>query len=158
MSSHYAPPAPRQHALLRILFLGVCTCVLASMVTPNDELQLLINRFDWLRGAVQFFRNVAPGVQTHHILSFAAVGIVARIGWPEWRAWHVALGLYVVAGFTELAQVWVPGRVSSVWHVLLDVIGGLAGFLLAWLAAYAWGNEAFRGMHAPDRTETPQVR
>ena len=69
-------------------------------------------------------------------------GFGAHLGWPKWRSWQVALGLYVVAGITELVQLWVPGRVSSIWHVALDVGGGLTGFLMAWLVIYAWGNES----------------
>ena len=136
-------------SLLRLVFLGLLASVLASMVTPDQDLQLLINRLDFIRGIAKFFRSAAPGFQIHHLLSFAAVGFVAHVGWPGWRAWHVALVLCVVAGFAELAQLWVPGRMASVWHVLLDVAGGVMGFFMAWLVNYAWGDDSFPEPAAP---------
>lgn len=132
-----------RNGLPRILFLVLLAAVVALMIAPNHALQALIGKSDFARGVARFFYSAAPGVQIHHLLCFAAVGFAAHIGWPAWRAWQVALGLYVVAGMTELVQMWVPGRVSSIWHVVLDVAGGLTGFLIAWLMTYAWGNESF---------------
>lgn len=138
---------PRK-VLPRILFLVLFASVIALMIAPNPALQALIGKYDLARSVARFFHSAAPGVQIHHLVCFAAVGFTAHIGWPAWRSWQVALGLYVVAGITELVQLWVPGRVSSIWHVALDVGGGLAGFLIAWLVTYAWGNESIRE-HAP---------
>lgn len=147
MNSGYATrPQARHKSLLRILFLVLLACVVTSMVIPYGTLQDLVNSFAWSKGSAKFFHSAAPGIEIHHILSYAAVGFAAHIGWPTWRAWQVGLGLYVVAGLVELVQVWVPGRASSILHVVLDVGGGLAGFLIAWLVTYAWGNDELTGL------------
>ena len=130
--------------LLRVVFLVLLAGVVAIMITPNQALQSLIGKYDFTKAVARFFQSAAPGVQIHHLVCFAAVGFGAHLGWPKWRSWQVALGLYVVAGITELVQLWVPGRVSSIYHVALDVGGGLTGFLMAWLVIYAWGNESIR--------------
>jgi hypothetical protein len=142
MSSDYASWLQGRHkSLLRFLFLVLLGCVVASMVIPYSTLQDLVRSFAWLKGSANFFHSAAPGLDIHHLLSYAAVGFAAHIGWPKWRGWQVALGLYVLAGVVELVQVWVPGRASSILHVALDVVWGLSGFLIAWLVTYAWGNE-----------------
>ena len=95
--------------------------------------------------------TIAPGHQLDYILPFAALGFVARFGWRTGRPWQVMAGVVVVAASVELLQVWVPGRDAAITHVALDVIGGLFGFLLAWLATYAWGSEALGTAAAPER-------
>lgn len=150
-------------SLLRVSFLVLLASVVASMVIPYSTLQVLVNQFAWMKGSARFFHSAAPGVEIHHLLSYAAVGFAAHIGWPKWRAWQFALGLYVVAGLVELVQVWVPGRSSSILHVVLDVASGLAGFGLAWLATYAWGEEsvpklAHPSAHWPQPAEQRALR
>ena len=80
---------------------------------------------------------VAPGVQ--NLLHIPAYGLLALLwiltlgayGVAERRGMYVSL--VVAAGYgavTELYQIWVPGRVASVWDVLFNLTGIL---LFIWL-------------------------
>ena len=74
-----------------------------------------------------------------HFVLYMPVGFLA-MGWLRYRAWLPSfwprLVLAVVATlaagvFDELHQSWVPGRDAELDDVIADVLGGLAGALVA---------------------------
>jgi VanZ family protein len=75
-----------------------------------------------------------------HLLSFGGLGFLARFSWPRARPRNVATAIVVVAVLVEIVQIWVPGREAAVSHAVLEALGGLAGFGIAWVLTYAWGS------------------
>ena len=77
------------------------------------------------------------------------MGFAAHFGWRRWRAWHVALGALLVASLAEVVQLWVPGREPAVSHAILDLLGAVLGFTIAWLLSYAWSNRSLPQEYQP---------
>jgi hypothetical protein len=128
-------------SFLRALLVLALALVVTAMVVPFSTIEFILAEFAWARGLARFLDSVAPGHQLDYVLPFAALGFLARFGWRTGRSWQVAGAIAVVAGCVELAQIWAPDREPAVGHVILDVLGGAFGFLVAWLATYAWGSE-----------------
>jgi hypothetical protein len=122
---------------LRIAFLLLLAAVVAAMVVPYATLQFLVREFASVREAVLLLQEIADAVSLSHLLSFGLLGFVAHFTSKRWRLWY-ALGLLTVASTIEVVQIWVPGRQPAISHVILDILGGMGGFGLAWLVAYAW--------------------
>ncbi len=77
-----------------------------------------------------------------HVVAFGAVafgaGITAGTRWPRTRtAWIVGLGATALALLDEAIQSLIPGRLSSPFDVMVDVLGAMAG-ILAWLRFEQW--------------------
>ena len=124
----------------RILLLLVLTLVVLSMIAPSSALDFLRFRYGWVDTVVDFLAMITPaGADIDHLLAFGLLGFVAHYGWRRGRSWQVALALLAVAALVEFVQIWIPGRQAAVSHALLDVIGGMSGFGLAWVLSYAWG-------------------
>lgn len=132
-------PVSRKSAL-RILLLSALAVVIATLVVPYVVVEDLFKRFGWLGHAVDFLDTVAPGLEVSHLLSFGALGFLARFSWPKARARNVAIAVVTVAVAVEFVQVWVPGRQAALSHAILESLGGLAGFGIAWVLTYAWGS------------------
>lgn len=128
-----------------MILLLVLTLVVLIMVLPGSALEFLREEYAWVHALAEFLDTVSPGVDLDHLAAFAALGFAARFGWPSGRAWQVAIGLMGLAALIEFVQLWIPGRVSSPVHGLMDLVGGMAGFGLAWLLTYAWGSEGLGG-------------
>ncbi|MEJ8836799.1 VanZ family protein [Ramlibacter sp. AN1133] len=116
--------------------------VIATLVVPYAVVEDLFKRFGWLGNAVDFLDTVAPGLEVSHLLSFGALGFLARFSWPKARARNVAIAVVTVAVVVEFVQIWVPGRQAAVSHAILESLGGLAGFGIAWVLTYAWGSSS----------------
>jgi hypothetical protein len=134
----------------RIIFLLTLAFVILVTLAPNSALEFLRVQYGWVNSIAEFMDSLMPGVDVDHLSAFIALGFAVRFGWPGRKAWQVALGMLLLAAVTELVQLWVPGRVASPFHALTDVLGGLAGFLLAWLMTFAWGG----GEHLDDHQHT----
>lgn len=156
---------------MRALLVLALAVVVTAMVVPFSVIEHVLAEHAWARTVAGFLDSVAPGHQLDFLLPFAALGFVTRFGWRTGRFWQVAVGLFVVAACVEFVQIWTPGREAAAGHVLLDVLGGMFGFLVAWLATYAWGSEAvgtgapverlwyFSTMQAPtDSTDDDETR
>jgi hypothetical protein len=139
----------RRKLALRIVLLVALTVVLTAMLVPYTVVVELLKKFGWISRSVDFLDTVAPGLEASHLLSFAALGLLARFGWPRARPRNVALAVIVVAALVEVIQLWVPGRESALSHAVLESLGGLAGFGIAWLLTYAWGSASLPQDYQP---------
>ena len=116
-------------SLARIALLFVLALVVLSMVVPNTALSFLRSEYRWLGSFVNRVEWLWPGVDMDHVVAFATLGAAARLALgPGHTRWAV-LSLALVAAGTEFIQFWVPGRTALVADALLDVAGGLAGYL-----------------------------
>ncbi len=73
--------------------------------------------------------TTGAGDKTEHLLAFALLGLLARLGWPELsygKVWLPFLALYGAA--IEGVQYFLPYRSADVFDFLAD----LAGLLLVW--------------------------
>jgi hypothetical protein len=132
-------PVSRKSAL-RILLLVALVVVVATLVVPYDVVERLFQKFGWIGRAADFLDTVAPGLEMSHVLSFGLLGFLARFSWPRARPRQVAIAIVAVAAVVEAVQRFVPGREAALSHALLEALGGLAGFGIAWVLTYAWGS------------------
>lgn len=123
-------------SVLRIVFLLLLAIVVAAMVVPYTVLQFMVREFAFVKETVLVLQGLADGLKLSHLLSFGLLGFVAHFTSKPWRIWH-AIGLLTIASAVEVVQMWVPGRQPAISHVFLDILGGMAGFGLAWLVTYA---------------------
>jgi len=133
----------------RIALMLVLAFVVISMIVPSSALDFLRIQYDWVDTVEDFIFTVTPGVDFDHLAAFGVLGFIARFGWPRGRAWQIAVGCIAVAALVEIVQIWIPGREAALSHAALDVIGGLAGFGLAWVVTFAWGKQSLP--EHPDR-------
>ena len=126
-----------RQSVARTVFGLLLVVVSISMVLPANTLHLLRSDSRWLDGAATLLLRLTLGVNLDHVVAFAALGVSARFAYPRAKARYCALLLVAVAAFTELVQVWSPGRDAEIYHVLLDGLAGIAGFALAWAARIA---------------------
>lgn len=116
--------------------------VVATMTVPYSTIEFVLREFATVRWVLNFIDTIAPKWELNHLLSFGALGFVARFAWRDARVWQVALGVLAVGALVEILQIWIPGRHAAVSHAVLDLAGGLLGLGVAWLFGYAWGAES----------------
>jgi len=126
----------------RIVLMLVLALVVISMIVPSSALDFLRIQYDWVDSVIDFVFSVVPGIDIDHLLAFGVLGFVAHFGWPRGRAVEMVIGCAALAALVEVIQIWVPGREPALAHAVLDVIGGSAGFGLAWVLTYAWGKQS----------------
>jgi hypothetical protein len=136
----------------RILLLLVLAVVVTAMVVPYSALEFVLREFACLRSAMNFLDTVAPAFEMDSLLSFGALGFAAHFGCQGRQPWRVAIAVGAVAVFVEIVQVWMPGREAAVSHAILDLLGGVCGFGIAWLLTYAWGSESLPDPSGPTTT------
>ena len=81
-----------------------------------------------------------------HFIAFAALSVAcglwfSRESWLglPWRNFIICLAVASVYGaLDEFHQYFVPGRASSVWDWVADILGGAAGAVAIFLAARFW--------------------
>jgi hypothetical protein len=129
-------------SLLRALLVLFLAVVVTAMVVPFSVVETALKDFGWLGKTLDFLDTVAPGLEASHLVSFGALGFLARFCWPRRRFRTLALGVLVVAVLVESAQIFVPGRQAALSHALLETLGGWAGLGVAWLLTFAWGEES----------------
>ena len=123
---------------LRLLLLLALAAVVTAMVVPYDVVEGWFRTFGWMGRTIDFLDTVAPGLEASHLVSFAILGLLARFSWPKARPRNVAIAIVSVAVLVEIVQIWVPGREAAVSHAVLEALGGLGGFSIAWLLTYAF--------------------
>ncbi|HET8747378.1 MAG TPA: VanZ family protein, partial [Ramlibacter sp.] len=139
----------RRKLLLRALLLLLLAAVVGVMVLPYSVVSGMMKRFGWIGDVLDFLDTIAPGLEMSHLLAFAALGFLARFAWPKRRPAYILGGVLAVAVFVEIVQVWVPGRQAAVSHALLETLGGVVGFAIAWVLTYAWGTESLPDDYKP---------
>jgi hypothetical protein len=128
-------------SLLRTGLLLTVAAVVLGMVLPYSTITAVLHDFVLVRRLIDFLYTVAPHYELEHLLSFAALGLTAHFAWRNGRFWHVATGILCLGAIVEIVQIWIPGREAAVSHALLDFVGGIAGYGVAWIFTYAWGTE-----------------
>ena len=147
---------PRRKTLLRALLLVVLALVLAGMVLPYGMVESVSKRFGWIPRTVDFLDTVAPGLEVSHLLAFATLGFLARFSWPRARPRKVCLAIVAIAALVEIVQIWVPGREAAFSHAVIEALGGMAGFGVAWLLTFAWGSGSLPPDYQPSTHWHPQ--
>lgn len=77
-----------------------------------------------------------------HFTEYAVMGVLVCILLSQWyeknrmRFWYNIGWVFVSAVFDEIHQYFIPGRWASVWDVMLDTAGGMAGIAAAFLCRY----------------------
>ena len=117
----------------------VLAIVVTTLIVPYSVIEALFRKFGWIGRAADFLDTVAPGLEMSHLLSFGALGFLARFSWPRAAPRKIALSLAGVAVLVEVVQIWVPGRQAAVSHAVLEALGAVVGFGIAWVLTYAWG-------------------
>ncbi|GAB3668847.1 VanZ family protein [Ramlibacter alkalitolerans] len=145
-----APVAPPTPIAPRIVLVVVLACVLALMVVPYGAIEFLRGQFAWANRVADVFDEIMPGGDLDHVAAFAVLGVAVWFAFPAARAWRVVLAFVAMGALSELVQLWMPGRRPELWHAVLDVAGGLAGYGLAWLVGFASRPEA-DGLAPPAR-------
>jgi len=128
-------------SFVRAILLLLLIIVIGTMVVPYSVIEALLNKFAWLGRTFDFLDTVAPGLEVSHLLSFGMLGFLAGFAWRNKKPSTIALGIVGVAVFVEVIQIWVPGRQAAFSHAILETLGGLAGYGIAWVLTYAWGTE-----------------
>ena len=117
--------------IFRIGLLLTLALVTASLVAPYSA----IARVHELRGighAAVWLSSALPGLDLDHLAAFAALGFLAPLAGVRPRFATAALALVAFAVLTELAQGLVPGRSPQISDLVLDVLGGGLGYLVAY--------------------------
>jgi hypothetical protein len=118
---------------LRITLLLTLAAVSIALLLPQTELDYVKQQFVWLGRGVTWLDSIVPGWDMDHLVAFALLGLSARLALVEVKPVYILLTLLVLAGLTELAQLWVPGRTASVIDATLDVAGGVLGYVVGML-------------------------
>ena len=90
-----------------------------------------------------------------HFLAYAALGaslavLLRRLGWGPMRAFFAAIVLATLYGVTdEFHQSFVPNRMTDPKDVLVDLLGAMAGTLVA-MRLMDWRDESPSGLSDAD--------
>lgn len=114
-------------AVARALLALVLLVVAVATLLPNWQLAALRRAIPWLSHAISRTERLWLAVDMVHVVMFAAVGLLAALASPAARFGRVLLVVFVLAAATEFVQIWVPGRTSSLFELLLDVTAALVG-------------------------------
>ncbi len=75
----------------------------------------------------------APSDKLNHLIAFAELALLARLGWPSVRAAVLVLALLVFGLGLELGQALTPWRQFSLLDLSADALGLAVGLALAHL-------------------------
>ncbi|WP_408015459.1 VanZ family protein [Ramlibacter monticola] len=112
------------------------------MVVPSSTIEYVTGEFEGVQQVLDFLDTVGPGMQLDHLVAFAVLGFVTHFAWPVGRSWQVATAILAVGTLPEIVQIWIPGREAAVSHAVLNIVGGVIGFSVAWLCTYAWSDRS----------------
>ena len=109
----------------------------AVLLVPNTTLAWIRSESPWLSNEISQVEMLWPSADTVHMLTFAVLGVVARLALPRTHAGWIILGVLLFSIVTELLQFYVPGRtplVSDVRDNMLGLLLGLGcGVVILWL-------------------------
>lgn len=117
--------------LARMLLAAAVFLVAIAVLLPNTRLADLRERWPWFSEAINRVEALWPAVDMVHVVMFAGVGVLLALAFPAVRLGRLLVAIAVLAGVSEFAQLWVPGRTASVGEAVLDMLAGAAGLLLA---------------------------
>jgi VanZ family protein len=124
-------------AVARAILVLALLVVAVAVLLPNSKLATLRSANPWFSNAISRTEELWPAVDMVHVVMFAAVGLLAALAFPTARFVRLLLVMFVLAAATEFVQIWVPGRTSSLFEVLLDVVAGAMGLLVVLAARRA---------------------
>ncbi|HZY15514.1 MAG TPA: VanZ family protein [Ramlibacter sp.] len=110
--------------------------VLALLVVPYPDLQLIRATLPWVGSASGWLDRLVPGLDMQHLVAFALLGALARFAQRRPRFGLAALWLGLFGLATELAQVWIPTRSARLDDLVLNVAGAVTGYAVG--AAVIW--------------------
>ncbi|MGY0633804.1 VanZ family protein [Luteimonas sp. A478] len=123
--------ARRGSPLTRVFIFGSALAVSALLFLPGEQVTGFVGR-DGI-GQMRRFAAHTPWAVAEwvHLLIFLWLGLLLWLGRPDlrnWRGWALVAALAVAA---ELAQGLTPGREPRLDDVLLNLVGGMAGIVMA---------------------------
>jgi VanZ family protein len=123
-----------RHAGLLLMLAVLAVLVLlpppavAWVLADNHRLALLVNQA----------QKVWPGVDLLHLLSFAGLGLLARLALPHVRLSVLFLVALLFSVVTELLQLYIPGRSALASDVRDNMLGLVLGLLAAAVLRWLW--------------------
>ena len=134
-----ATTQPRRYKRLsRLLWLLVVLVAALGILLPSASIAELGDRYPWLEQAVYSLRRLWPGGDMIHLLLFAGIGVLTAVAFPKRRLAWLAVALVGLAGATELAQLWIPGRTASTAEFVIDVVAAVVGLVVGRGLRRAW--------------------
>lgn len=134
------------HPLVQLLLVASALAVSAILFLPTAMLADLIGmpRVDRLYGFTRGTPLDPP--EWIHVAAFAWLGGLVWLARPGWRTWQGAGGILLMCAAAEVAQWLADGRQPGVGDAALNMVGGLAGILLAHGACLlaGWGRRRRR--------------
>lgn len=118
--------------IFRICLLLALILVTSALLAPYTAIALVQQQFGWIGSMERLLTSVLPGLDLDHLAAFAAVGFLAPLAGVRARFGTAALALLAFAVLTELAQGLVPGRSPQLSDLVLDLLGGGMGYLMAY--------------------------
>lgn len=115
-----------------LVVLAVLLIVLV-VALPNTALAWLRSEIGWLGRSVNWVEGLWPEWDTVHLLMFGALGTLARLALPPIPVARLLAGLVVFSGTSEVLQFWAPGRTPRWSDAAQNVLGSVAGVVLAML-------------------------
>ena len=116
-------------ALARVALALALLVVIVAVLLPNSQLAELRIASPWLSNAISRTEELWPAVDMVHVVMFSGVGLLTALAFPAVGFGRLLLVLFVLAAATEFVQIWIPGRTSSLFEVLLDVAAAAIGLL-----------------------------
>ena len=128
----------RHKRLSRLLWLLVVLVAALGILLPSASIADLGDRYPWLEQAVRSLRRLWHGGDMIHLVLFAGIGVLTAVAFPKRRLAWLAVALVGLAGATELAQRWIPGRTASVAEFGIDVVAAVLGLVAGRGLRRAW--------------------
>ena len=129
-----APPPRRATWLLWLLAASVVALLVMAELSPRGMAWMRVNLefFNWPMLRIEWL-ELRTGLNIQHILVFAWIALLLRLGWPtsQWGwPWLLILGLGI---FIELAQFLSPGRTPRLTDIRDDLLGAGIGWCVGGL-------------------------
>lgn len=115
----------------KLLFGMAIALTLVAVLMPGSGLQWFRQHSDLFSHYMSWNDTQPTMFDLGHVILFALLGYVAARALLTWRKWQVVAALALLGAFSELTQIWIPGRHARVSDFITDV---LAGAFACWLS------------------------